>query len=175
MNAIVRTATKAVSPALSSVMTPAVALEILGTGVQLVGSILQYRAGCQQLKLQRETMHRQADLAEKQLKKVFLKQMAELKLFADGFGVTLEQMCQTNLNKVCILKQIEATEQKLWQVYFADNVAQANKDKALMMIEKLQDQRSFLLQQHHATDNQAILQAFNTFASNFDFKHEMLK
>lgn len=175
MNTIVTTATKAVSPALSAVMTPAVAIEILGTGVQLVGSLLQYRAGCQQLELQRETMHRQADLAEKQLKKEFLKQMAELQVFANGFGITIQQIGQQNLNQMQALKQIEASEQNFWRVYFADNLPQEHKNMAMQMIGKLQDERRFLLQQHRATDNQAILQAFNTFASKFDFNPKMLK
>lgn len=149
-------------------VTPVVAVQVISKSIELAGSILQYRAGCRQLDAERERMHRKADFAENRLKAEFLSQMAQPDQLAKGYYLTIGQISQNNLNCIKALENLEISEQNLWKVYFADNVSNEHKDKALTLIEMHSKQRESLLQEHGLSDSEAILHAFGMFANKLN-------
>lgn len=156
-------------------ITPVVATQIISKSIDLVNSILKYRAGCLQLEVARESMHRQADFAENQLKAEFLSQMTKLKSLANAYNLTMAQLGQTHLNRMKTLENLEINEQNLWKVYFADNLPQEHKGEVLELIKMLSQQRMFFLKEHELSDNEATLKAFSMFADSIDLGNKLGK
>lgn len=68
------------------------AVAALKEGVALCHNITQYRLQAQQIGVQRETMHRQADQARQQLQFDYDKDMAKIAALAQEYGHTLNSL-----------------------------------------------------------------------------------
>lgn len=90
--------------ALPAVVAPSLAVAALKESVSLCQSILEYKHQTQQIDMQREQMHRQADLAMQQLTQDHQKKMAHIEGTFSAHHTTIENVSTKNHQDFDLLK-----------------------------------------------------------------------
>lgn len=141
------------------------ALAALKEGVALCHNIAQYRLQAQQIEVQRETMHRQADQARQQLQFDYDKDMAKIAALAQEYGHTLNSLKQPDSTILAQMANLQSTIDKLLLMVVDPSVASDTKQGLLITITQLSKEQSKVAETS-TQNSRAPLDAFALFADS---------
>lgn len=141
------------------------AVAALKEGVALCHNIAQYRLQAQQIEVQRETMHRQADQAMKQLQFDYDKDMAKIAALAQKYDQTLSALKQPDATILAQMANLQSTIDKLLLMVVDPSVASDTKQGLLITITQLSKEQSHMAEAG-TQNSRAPLYAFALFADS---------
>ncbi len=141
------------------------AVAALKEGVALCHTIAQYRLQAQQIEVQRETMHRQADQAMQQLQFDYDKDMAKIAALAQKYDQTLSALKQPDGTILAQMANLQSTIDKFLLLVTDPNVASDTKQGLLITLTQLSKEQSKMAETS-AQNSRAPLDAFALFADS---------
>lgn len=146
-------------------VTPAMGLAVLEKGVSLCHSIIEYRKATFEINVQREEMHREADLAMQKLEMDFTKEIKRIEKLAQGMQAVLSTTKNHSKDMLVSLERINEQILASLQVLSSSKVSEQIKHGIQTTLDfLLQSQQSML--DAHIDNNRVPMQAYLELSDN---------
>lgn len=141
------------------VVSHTVAVAALKEGLSLCQSIISYRIATQQIELQRDHMHSEANSIMQQLQNEYNYGIAKLDTIAHAHKITLDGIKTSNEEFVNMIEMGQLELDKYLSVVVSPNVSDNIKQSMMTVISHLSQQQSQLVSSHMRS-SQAPINAF---------------
>ena len=141
-----------------------VALAALKEGVGLCQSIISYRLATQQVELQRDHMHAEANAVMHQIDKEYTAKLEQLNTIANAHKLTLDSLKTSNTNLTNMIEGHQLQLDKYLSVIVSPDVSDTIKQSMMTIISQLSQEQTNLTNQFMQESHSPI----NAFALMLD-------
>ena len=124
-----------------------VAIAALKEGVSLCQSIISYRLATQQIELQRDHMHAEANAVLHQIDKEYTAKLDQLNAIANAHKITLDSLKTSNTDIVNIIKSRQLQLDKYLSIIVSPDVSDTIKQSMMTVISQLSEDQTNLTNQ----------------------------
>lgn len=129
------------------VVSHTVAVAALKEGVSLCQSIISYRLATQQIELQRDHMHAEANAVLHQIDKEYTAKLDQLNAIANAHKITLDSLKTSNTDIVNIIKSRQLQLDKYLSIIVSPDVSDTIKQSMMTVISQLSEDQTNLTNQ----------------------------
>lgn len=140
------------SKALATISSTA-ALTAIQNGMQLCQNILQYKHATNQLKLECEAMHRQANHLMQQEQYQHEQEMKKLKIIAKSFNCVLKDSGDKCHDILILIKKYNDNIQEQLMIIKSPNINASMREQSMMVLNMLQSNHKLLLESYVKCSN----------------------
>ena len=141
-----------------------VAIAALKEGLSLCQSIMEYRLATQQIELQRDRMHIEANAVMQQLDYEHKAKLDKLNAIAHAHKITLTDFTQSSANSVKMIDQCQVQIQQCLNMITSTTIAEDLKIHMMTTVSQLSQQQAQLIDSHIQNSRAPI----NAFAMMLD-------
>ncbi|MBB3106125.1 hypothetical protein FHS24_000616 [Psychrobacter luti] len=141
------------------VVSHTVAVAALKEGLSLCQSIISYRIATQQIELQRDRMHAEANIIIQQLDHDYKVKLANLNTIADAHKITLKGINTSSKEVVNMVESGQLELDKYLNIIVSPDVSNDIKQSMMTVISQLSQQQAQLVN-NHMQSSQAPINAF---------------
>lgn len=146
------------------VISHTVAVAALKEGLSLCQSIISYRLATQQIELQRDHMHAEANAVMRQLDNEYKAKLDQLNTIANAHKITLDSLKTSNKDVVNMIESRQLQLDKYLSIIVSPDVSDAIKQSMMTIISQLSQEQTDLTNRYIQESRSPI----NAFAMMLD-------
>ncbi|MGP5437419.1 hypothetical protein [Psychrobacter alimentarius] len=150
--------------ALPAAVAPTLAVAALKEGLSLCQSIISYRIATQQIELQREHMHIEANAIMQRLDNEYKTKIEQLNTVASAHKITLAECKDSSADTVKMIEECQSQIQQLLNIVASTGISENLKINLITTVTQLSQQQAQLVGSHIQSSQAPI----NGFAMMLD-------